>query len=128
MLHIVKLAISKARELAVKKNPLGKRSSKWPAIEKAKLSKSPACECCGATKHLQVHHIHPFHLHPELELDMNNLVTLCMDKNECHIKVGHGDNFKAYNPNLLSDLADAKSDISKLPDIWIRAKANRKFE
>ena len=53
-----------------------KRSSKWGSLEKKILSEHPVCEVCGTNKHLQVHHIKPFHLYPELELDENNLIVV----------------------------------------------------
>jgi hypothetical protein len=80
------------------------RSPKWPHVEKLHLKLEPTCACCGSTKKLNVHHKKPFHLFPELELDLNNLITLCMDK-ECHLKVGHGGNFKDYNPSVAEDAA-----------------------
>jgi hypothetical protein len=45
----------------------------------------------------------PFHLKPELELDLKNLIVLCMGPNECHLLLGHGDNFKKYNPYIAAD-------------------------
>ena len=78
------------------------RSPKWPHVEKLHLKLEPSCAACGSTKKLNVHHKKPFHLFPELELDMHNLITLCMDK-ECHEKIGHGGNFKDYNPEVAED-------------------------
>ena len=61
------------------------------------------CRGCGTKKHLQVHHKKPFHLHPELELDPKNLITLCMDVWRCHIELGHSGDWKAYNPHVEDD-------------------------
>jgi 5-methylcytosine-specific restriction enzyme A len=106
-----------------------KRSSKWPALEKKFLNEHPTCAACGSSKSLNVHHMKPFHLHPELELEPTNLITLCMDKTtECHIKLGHGGDFKAYNPNVEKDVAEVKSNITVLKEVAITAKANRLFE
>lgn len=41
------------------------------------------CTKCGATENLQVHHIKPRKTHPELVMDEDNCVTLCI---LCHIK------------------------------------------
>jgi hypothetical protein len=53
------------------------------------------CEWCGRTKpmfsSLEVHHIQPQHLHPELRDTPSNLVTLCRD---CHFVLGHKRNWK----------------------------------
>ena len=64
----------------------------------------PTCAACGSNKRLQVHHIQPFHLYPELELEPTNLITLCMDISECHLLLGHGDNFRMFNPDILNDI------------------------
>ncbi|MCL4399785.1 HNH endonuclease [Patescibacteria group bacterium] len=79
------------------------RSSRWPEIREAHLAAHPLCEICGGTKKLNVHHILPFHLHPELELDFKNLITLCEGNKtiNCHLRFGHFDSFKdKYNPNI----------------------------
>lgn len=120
LIHAVRLFKAATRKIGEK------RSSLWPKVEKDFLSKNPACAACGSSKHLNVHHKRPFHLHPELELDETNLITLCMDK-DCHLLIGHGDNFKAYNPNVEQDVLAAKNgeDLSKVAE---RAKQNRLFE
>lgn len=102
--HLFRVAHSVLREKLVKEP----RSDKWPTVEKHKRAAVPACEVCGSIVRLQVHHVEPFHLHPELELDPNNLVVLCMDKNECHLLLGHGGSFRAYNPNIREVIASAK--------------------
>jgi hypothetical protein len=80
-----------------------KRSKHWNKIRDQFLEQHCQCAACGSTKNLNVHHKLPFHLHPELELDPANLITLCMD-NDCHLLIGHGTNFKAYNPNVDVDV------------------------
>lgn len=89
------------------KHPLGvARSGKWPAVRKAFLTVHPACEVCGGTKKLEVHHKRPFHLHPDLELDPDNLITLCesgANGVNCHLAVGHLGNFKSFNVNVDHD-------------------------
>lgn len=52
------------------------------------------------------HHIKPFHLFPELELDTENLIPLCESKKygiNCHLFVGHLGNFKRYNEEVVTD-------------------------
>ena len=89
------------------------RSSHWPTVRNKHLEENPLCSACGSHKRLQVHHIQPFHLNPELELDPSNLITLCMDTNECHLSIGHGDSFKAFNPNVKDDAAKFLKASSK---------------
>jgi 5-methylcytosine-specific restriction enzyme A len=77
------------------------RSPKWQTIRKNHLEKYPNCMACGRNKKLEVHHIKPVHLFPELELDPENLMTLCADP--CHIVFGHFMNFKKWNPDAVLD-------------------------
>ena len=100
------------------------RSPKWPHVQKLHLKLEPACAACGSTKKLNVHHKKPFHLFPELELDMNNLITLCMDK-ECHEKIGHGGNFKDYNPDVAEDSAKVLANQSLFEEIVTTAEKKR---
>ena len=100
------------------------RSPEWPKVEHAHLKVFPTCAACDSSKKLNVHHIKPFHLFPELELEPTNLITLCMDK-DCHILLGHGDNFKAYNPNVIADVATVKANINLLTETAEKAKQNR---
>jgi len=100
------------------------RSPKWPGVEKLHLKFHPVCEACGSDKKLNVHHKKPFHLFPQFELDMNNLITLCMDK-QCHIKIGHGDNFKDYNPDVEEDAKKVRENITLFESVAEDAKRKR---
>jgi 5-methylcytosine-specific restriction endonuclease McrA len=97
--HALRVVQSVVREHAKKVT----RSSKWNGVRKTALKANPKCAACGSDKFLQVHHMQPFHLKPELELDLKNLIVLCMGPNECHLLLGHGDNFKKYNPYIAAD-------------------------
>ena len=82
------------------------RSSQWAALEKKHLAEHPTCAACGGKEHLAVHHIRPFHLFPELELDPENLITLCEGSTcNCHLFFGHLGDFKSWNPNIKADAA-----------------------
>ena len=76
------------------------RSPQWPKARKAHLETEPKCAWCGSTKSLEVHHIRPFHLHPELELDPSNLITLCESDEKCHLSKGHLGSWKQENPDI----------------------------
>ena len=83
-----------------------KRSNEWAKVRKEHLKNNPKCIVCGDTHQLNVHHIKPFHLHPELELDPNNLVTLCESTSYgiiCHLLIGHLGDYKNINPNSIED-------------------------
>lgn len=73
------------------------RSSKWSEVRKEHLRVEPECQVCHSRLLLAVHHILPFHLHPELELDKNNLVTLCFRH---HLELGHFFNWKKINSEI----------------------------
>lgn len=111
-----------------------KRSSRWPAVKNAHIRANPYCAGCRATSNLNVHHKKPFHLHPKLELDDRNLITLCMSiDRHCHLLVGHGNNFKAFNPTVVEDCALLRSayergDVGLVKDLQARIKKERKFE
>ncbi len=88
------------------KEPKGKkRSSKWRSVRKAFLKKHPRCAVCGGNVKVEVHHIIPFFLRPDLELDRGNLITLCEGKKtiNCHCAIGHGCNYKDFNPDVVKD-------------------------
>lgn len=82
------------------------RSPEWRRVEKEHLLREPACMACGYKGHgLQVHHIKPFHLHPHLELDPDNLMTLCEVKGrDHHLLLGHLDEWESFNENVKRDI------------------------
>lgn len=82
------------------------RSKHWPEVSDRVRKRVGACEATGITKELQVHHVHPFHLFPELELEEDNLVVLTEWKTfNSHFWIGHSGNWRAYNPNVREDAA-----------------------
>ncbi len=103
------------------------RSPEWPTVRRAHLKLQPLCAACASDVRMQVHHKEPFHLDPALELDPDNLISLCMGPNECHIRIGHGDDFKAYNPNVVSDASRVLMNPALRPLIEVAAKANRLY-
>ena len=82
------------------------RSSEWSRVQKEHLRREPACVACGYKgRKVQVHHIKPFHLHPQLELDPNNLITLCAARGrEHHLLLGHLDEWASYNEHIRADV------------------------
>ena len=103
------------------------RSGEWPTVRKHFLEKNPTCAACGGKKLLNVHHKEPFHLDPKLELDETNLITLCI-RNLCHVEIGHGDDYKAYNPNVAVDAKETLTHPDRKEKVAERAKLNRKYE
>ena len=102
--------MSRLKDLALKAKgaiPINaKRSTEWNKVRKQHLIDNPICAACGETKKLEVHHIKPFHLYPELELDPDNLITLCETASKgiiCHMCIGHRGNYKDWNPDVRED-------------------------
>lgn len=85
------------------------RSSKWPAVRAAHLKARPTCEACGQREGMEVHHIIPFHLRPDLELDPTNLITLCADP--CHIVHGHFMNWSRFNRTVWADVRTYRAKL-----------------
>ena len=89
------------------------RSPQWPKARAAWLREHPACEACGGTDHVEVHHRVPFSWDASRELDKTNFVTLC-EKGpgcNCHLHYGHCGNWKFANSNVDRDASWAKSMI-----------------
>jgi len=118
--HFVRRKVSERRE----RKKESTRSPRWRAVRARYLREHPFCAGCGSQRHLQLHHVRPYHLHPELELEPSNLVTACMDTSECHLLVCHGDSFRAYNPNVVNDLEELRREPSRRRAIVSRAKLN----
>lgn len=86
----------------------GGRSSQWPKVRAEYLKKHPTCAVCDGTKKLEVHHITPFSDNSALELDANNLITLCEGKKglNCHFVFGHLCNYQKSNPDVRKDASE----------------------
>ena len=90
------------------------RSPLWAKARLEHLKREPVCQWSGSKFDLEVHHILPFHLKPELELDPNNMITLSGRSNHifaralraiignenCHLIHGHFGNYQNYNPDI----------------------------
>ena len=88
------------------------RSGKWPRVERAWLAVHPTCAACGGKEQVSVHHKRPFHLHPELELDAANLISLC-ERHCCHLMIGHSGDWHAYNSHVEDDARIAFLRVQK---------------
>jgi 5-methylcytosine-specific restriction protein A len=79
------------------------RSPKWPAVRRAWLRLHPACEVCGTTRALDVHHVVPFWQDRSRELDPTNLISLCRQH---HFTFAHYEDWRLFNPTIRADAAD----------------------
>jgi 5-methylcytosine-specific restriction endonuclease McrA len=88
-----------------------KRSGKWIEVRTYFVEEHPTCAVCGTKKKLNVHHIVPFHLRPDLEMDESNLITLCRKH---HFTFGHLGYWRSWNTTIVED---AK--------VWLQKYKNR---
>jgi len=102
--------VGPVREVA--KNIGPERSSGWSSCRKKHITKNNFCAVCGTKKSLQVHHIVPFHLRPDLELEESNLITLCLKD---HFLFGHLRDWKSWNSAVDVDANNWLSRIKERP-------------
>jgi len=80
----------------------GGRSSQWSRVRKENIK--DYCEMCekkcGLLKPCELHHILPFNLRPDLELDPTNFITVCR---HCHLYFAHLGSFKSFNLDIKKD-------------------------
>ena len=74
------------------------RSPNWSNFRKTYIKEK--CEVCGARYFLELHHVIPFWVSPELELFPSNVVTLCGGLRNCHLYCGHLGYWKSYNSDI----------------------------
>jgi 5-methylcytosine-specific restriction endonuclease McrA len=87
----------------------GLRSSQWLTVRKHHLRLEDRCQWCGAKRILEVHHVIPFHICPEKELDQTNLITLCAGLfRNCHFKRGHLRSWRSYDPAIRQECEEKK--------------------
>jgi 5-methylcytosine-specific restriction protein A len=77
------------------------RSPKWRKVRAEHIKNNPECAACGRKDGLEVHHIVPYHINPDLELEPSNLITLC--GKYCHFIFGHYMDWKSWNENVVRD-------------------------
>ncbi len=77
------------------------RSPKWRKVRAEHIKNNPTCAACGRKDGLEVHHIVPYHIDPDKELDPDNLITLC--GKYCHFIFGHLMDWKSWNENVVRD-------------------------
>lgn len=88
------------------------RSPRWRKVRGLWIAEHPACEVCGDTTDVDVHHVQPYHLYPDAELDPENLLTLC-NRRWHHILFGHAGDWRAWNPDVRRDVARAREMINR---------------
>ncbi|MCK9433727.1 MAG: HNH endonuclease [Candidatus Cloacimonetes bacterium] len=69
----------------------------WTKVRNEYFADHPLCQVCHYNKDGQVHHKKPWHLFEDLRYEPTNLITLCQP---CHFRLGHGRNWKKWNPEI----------------------------
>jgi 5-methylcytosine-specific restriction protein A len=93
-----------------------RRSGEWSRVRDDHIKEHPVCEVCGGRDNLNVHHVEPYHLHPEKELDPTNLITLCeAPGHNCHFIFGHLLNWRSFNSHVREDAAIWREKIHTRP-------------
>ena len=87
------------------------RAADWRRIRAEHMEKEPACAACGRTHDLIVHHIIPVNVSPALELDLQNLITLCASP--CHIVFGHFMSYRCYNKDVRKMAQEYRKSFNK---------------
>jgi len=88
------------------------RSPEWTKIRNMYVTFNPRCAMCGSTKQLQVHHIVPFSRNAELELDPDNLITLCARD---HLVFGHLGSWRSFNIDVKEDCDEWRTKYTNRP-------------
>lgn len=98
----------------ISNKPLGGlRSPLWNQTKREFEKLYPkVCAACGTTKKIELHHIAVFHLHPELENSLDNLIWLCRIH---HFWVGHLGSFYSWNSSVKEDSAICLAKIKTRP-------------
>jgi len=91
------------------------RSGRWPRVEQnAFIRDGFRCRACGRHQSkvkIVGHHARPYHLFPDEELDLNNVLTMCQPMGGgCHLRLGHlgadgSCRWVNWNPNVVADAA-----------------------
>ncbi len=91
------------------------RSSKWASFRKAFLARNRTCAGCGTSVKLEVHHINPYHIRPDLELVEENCIVLCDGGGSCHLSLGHLQDWESWNPTVRKDAKDYLQKVQTRP-------------
>ena len=92
-----------------------KRSSKWRKVRNKHIKNNPHCSVCGLKTKVECHHKIPFSLDSSLELEPDNLVTLCENKKygiNCHLVI-HGGNYRDFRPSTDTTIAYLRAYLNK---------------
>lgn len=78
------------------------RNPGWESFRREIIKGQPACEASGVAWELEVHHLLPVHLRPDLEMVRDNCMVLTRT---LHFWLGHYGNWASYNPRARKEAA-----------------------
>lgn len=84
---------------------LGRRDPRFPARERDFLRRHPACVGCGRPA-TTAHHVIPFHVRPDLEMDEGNWAAV---EKDCHYVIGHQRNWRKWNDRFWETVAELRA-------------------
>ena len=87
-----------------------RRSPEWGPFRDRIVRENPFCAGCSKQTSLEVHHITPFHVRPDLEVDPANVMVLCRD---CHWWIGHLRDWRLHNPHVIEDAANYRQRFTE---------------
>lgn len=80
------------------------RSGRWSEFKLQYGKIVPkVCEACGSAEFVELHHIVPFRENPDKECDPLNVIWLCEGPAKCHLRIGHGLNYRGWNVGVVDD-------------------------
>jgi len=88
------------------------RSPRWGAVRAKYIKEHPECSACGDKDELEIHHVKPYHEDRSLELEPDNLITLCRD---CHFYFGHLKSWRSWNVTVREDAVSFRKRVEERP-------------
>lgn len=85
------------------------RSPKWSSLRDRFTKEKKRCAISGLETDLEVHHVKPFHLFPDLELEWDNL---CLLTRPIHYLVGHCCKWSYYNARFPQHLDQWRENVA----------------
>lgn len=95
-----------------------RRSASFDALAQSVIALRARCCACAGSAQLQTHHVV---VGSALEFERSNILVLCMGANECHLRIGHGGDWRRRNPTVVFDAAESLRFPERRPAIHRRA-------
>jgi len=87
-----------------------RRAYKTHKAMQAYRSGHTECAWCGRSKRLDVHHVIPVSVAPEMAASETNMIMLCR-KPQCHLIAGHSDSYRDRYVENIRELCEARKVV-----------------